>query len=115
MSNLNQFAAYAAAFEKSLLDDDWGRLEQYFSADAHYLPGDGSEAVGRDASIQALQDSVNALERRCDSRDLLGQPDIAEAGDTITLGYQIKYAKVGVGEFVLIGTETIQYADGVIV
>lgn len=114
MSNLAAFAAYAADFEKTLLDDNWARLEQYFSTDASYLPGDGTQANGREAAIAALQDSVNALERKSDERALLGQPDISEAGDTITLGYKVKYTKAGVGEFVLAGTETIRYAGGVI-
>ena len=30
MSNLPTFGAYAAAFEESLQDGDWTRLEQYF-------------------------------------------------------------------------------------
>lgn len=115
MSNLSSFAAYAAAFEETLLDDNWARLEQYFSADASYLPGDGTQADGREAAIVALQDSVNALERKCEGRDLLGQPEISESGDTLTLGYKIKYSKSGVGEFVLVGSETIQYAGGEIV
>lgn len=85
MSNLPTFGNYAADFEQSLRDNDWTRLEQYFATDSSYLPGDGSEAVGRAAVMQALQDSVNALERKCDTRELIGEPDISEAGDTITL------------------------------
>ena len=114
MSNLDIFATYAAAFEKSLNDNNWTRLEQYFTEDASYKPGDGTEGVGKAGVIQSLQDSVNALERKCDSRELIGQPGISEAGDTITLSYKIKYAKKGVGDFLLIGIETIEYSEGLI-
>lgn len=114
MSNLEAFGTYAAAFEESLQDDDWSRLEAYFAPDAVYLPGDGSEATGRGAVLQALQDSVNALERKCDSRELLGQPEVSEEGDTITLKFTIRYTRGGLPDLVLSGYETARYVDGVI-
>ena len=114
-SNLPAFGAYAEAFEASLADDDWTRLEPYFGEDSVCLPGDGTEAVGRSAVIDALRTSVETLERRCDTRELVQPPDISESGDTVTLKYALKYTKQGVGEFVLSGYETIQYVDGVIV
>ncbi len=115
MSNLTGFGAYAADFETSLLDDDWSRLEQYFAPDASYRPGDGSEANGRDAVLEALKDSVNALERKSDSRGLVGEPEVTESGDTITLKFSLKYTKAGMPDLILSGYETVQYADGVIV
>jgi len=114
MSNLPTFGVYAAAFEESLNDDDWKRLEQYFTTDASYLPGDGTEAKGRDAALQALKDSVNALERKCDSRELIGGPEISEAGDTVTLKFTIKYTKAGLPDLVLRGYETALFVDGAI-
>jgi len=114
LSNLPKFGNYAADFEQSLRDDDWTRLEQYFSADASYLPGDGTEANGRAAVLQALQDSVNALERKSDSRELLGAPDISEAGNTVTLKYALKYTKNGLPDLHLNGCETVEYNNGLI-
>jgi len=96
MSNLKAFVAYAAAFDESLVNDNWSRIEQYFSEDASYKPGDGTEGIGRNGAIQSLQDSVNALERKCDARELIGQPGVTEEGDTITLSFTIKYTKQGV-------------------
>ncbi len=112
MSNLPTFGSYAAAFEESLQDDDWSRLEQYFSEDASYRPGDGTEAVGRDAVLQALQDSVNRLERKCDSRDLVGEPELSESGDTVTLKFAAKYTRNGLPDLILSGYETAQFSDG---
>lgn len=114
MSNLPTFGAYAAAFEESLIDDDWSRLQQYFTADASYAPGDGTKASGQSAVLQALQDSVNTLERKCDSRDVVGAPEISEEGDTITLKYAIKYTKAGLPDLVLAGYETVVFANGAI-
>ncbi|HEY5680803.1 MAG TPA: nuclear transport factor 2 family protein [Pseudomonadales bacterium] len=112
MSNLPTFGAYAAAFEESLQDDDWTRLEQYFSEDASYRPGDGTEAIGREAVLQALQASVNQLERKCDSRDPVGEPELSESGDTITLKFTVKYTKEGLPDLMLSGYETVQFSDG---
>jgi hypothetical protein len=112
MSNLPTFGVYAAAFEESLNDDDWTRLEQYFTTDASYLPGDGTQAKGRDAVLQALKDSVNALERKCDSRELVGDPEISEAGDTVTLKFTIRYTKEGLPDLLLPGYETAVFVDG---
>ena len=114
MSNLPAFGTYAGAFEESLIDDNWERLEQYFSPDATYRPGDGTEAVGRAGVIAAMKDSVDSLERKCDARELLGEPGISESGDTITLKFSIKYTKTGSPDYILDGIETIQYAGGLI-
>ena len=77
MSNLPAFGTYAAAFEACLEHDDWHQLEQYFTEDASYLPGDGSEGVGRAAAIGALKASVDALERKCEVRELIEEPSIS--------------------------------------
>ena len=114
MSNLPKFGEYAAAFEETLIDDNWQRLEQYFADDSVYLPGDGTEGRGRDGVIEALQGSVNKLERQSDSRELMGEPTIDEQGDTVTLKYALKYTKAGKPDLELIGTETIEYVDGLI-
>jgi len=114
LSNLPAFGNYAADFEQTLRDDNWDRLEQYFAAEASYLPGDGTEAKGRPAAMQALKDSVAALEKKSDSRELIGEPEISEAGDTITLNYTLKYTKSGLPDLNLIGCETIDFADGLI-
>lgn len=110
MSNMQAFGAYAAAFEETLKDDDWSRLEQYFAADAIYLPGDGTQ----NHWLPALQGSVSSLEGKVDTRDLLEEPVVTEEGNTITLKFKLKYTKAGVPDLVLVGAETIEYEHGVI-
>ncbi|SVE51237.1 uncharacterized protein METZ01_LOCUS504091, partial [marine metagenome] len=34
--SLQVYAEYASAFEETFGDDDWSRLEKYFSEDARY-------------------------------------------------------------------------------
>lgn len=114
MSNLPIFSEYAGAFEETLQDDDWTRLEKYFADNSSYLPGDGSEGTGRDGALAAMKDSVDSLERKADGRELVGEPGVSEDGDRITLTFVIKYTKEGMEDFTLVGKEFIDYADRLI-
>lgn len=113
MSNVEQFQAYAAAFEESYADDDWKRLEQYFTEDAVYAPGDGTEAAGRDQVLARLRDSVNGLDRRFDSRTLTATPPAADA-DGVSLSWQLTLSKAGVPDLTAQGTERATYRNGAI-
>ena len=96
MNHLEQFQAYADAFEETYVDDNWQRLEEYFTPDAVYAPGDGTEAVGRDQVLARLRDGVNGLDRRFDSRALsASQPSLD--GDTVSLAWQLTEAWPGKG------------------
>ena len=113
MSNLEQFQAYAAAFEKTYEDNNWQRLAEYFTTDAVYAPGDGTEAVGRDQVLARLQASVDGLDRRFDSRDLSSSPPSAD-GDTVSLSWQLKLSKAGVPDLTASGVEHATYTEGAI-
>ena len=114
MSNLATFGAYAAAFEETLADDDWARLEQYFTEDAVYLPGDGTEAIGRAAVLATLKDSLDNLDRKSDTREPIGEMDVSEDGDTVTLKFAVRFRKAGVPDLDLVGVETCEFRDGAI-
>jgi len=113
MSYLEQFQAYAAAFEETYVDDDWQRLEQYFTADAVYAPGDGTEAVGRDQVIAKLREGVDGLDRLFDSRTLNATPPSAE-DDTVSLTWQLTLSKAGAPDLTVTGAEYATYTDGAI-
>lgn len=113
MSNLEQFQAYAAAFEESYADDDWQRLEIYFTADAIYAPGDGTEAVGRDQVLARLRDGVNGLDRRFDSRVLEATPPSSQ-GDTVSLSWQLTLSITGTPDVIATGVEHATYTNGTI-
>ena len=94
MSITDRFMEYAAAFEETFEDDDWTRLEQYFTEDATYDGGLGEVAQGRDAVFAFMRNSVNMLDRRMDSRTLTAEPPSVE-GDTLSLSWAIKYTIAG--------------------
>jgi len=113
MSNLERFQAYADAFEETYSDDNWQRLEEYFTADAVYAPGDGTEAVGREQVFAKLRDSVNGLDRRFDSRALSTTPPTLD-GDTVSFSWQMTLSKSGAPDLTISGVEHATYSDGAI-
>jgi hypothetical protein len=113
MSNLERFEAYADAFEETYADDNWQRLEAYFTADAVYAPGDGTEAAGRDQVLGRLRDGLNGLDRRFDARALTATPPSSE-GETVSLSWQLTLSKAGAPDLTATGVEHATYADGAI-
>jgi hypothetical protein len=113
MNNLERFQAYADAFEETYADDDWQRLEKYFTADAVYAPGDGTEAVGREQVLARLRDGINGLDRRFNSRVLQATAPTSE-GDTVSLSWQLTLSKIGAPDLTATGVEHATYVDGAI-
>ncbi len=104
MSILERYQAYADAFEETYVDDDWSRIEQYFTEDAVY-EGDPEAARGRDAVIAKLNGSVDALDRKLDSRTVDFQTPSVD-GNTLTVRWLATYTKAGAPDLVISGVET---------
>jgi len=106
MNTARVFMDYAQAFETTYKDDVWSRLGSHFTASVVYLTSDGTEVRGRDQVVAYLEESVNALDRRFDSRDLevLSEPEVS--GPRITVNWMATYKKRGLPDLVLSGTET---------
>ena len=113
MSDIERFQAYAAAFEQTYVDDDWQRLEQYFTADAVYAPGDGTEAVGRDQVIAQLREGVDGLDRLFDARTLNATAPSVE-DDTVSLSWALTLSKTGAPDLTVTGVEHATFTDGAI-
>ncbi len=109
MSILERFAEYAEAFEETFIDDNWQRLEQYFTDDVIYLPGDGTEACGRDNVLQVLRHSLNSLDRRFDSRIPGETPPPTEERGVVTLVWKLTFTKQGTPDLTISGREYLTY------
>ena len=113
MESARRFGEYAVAFEEAYKDDEWTRLEPFFTEDASYEatgePPLGGRWSGRAALIQQLQNSVNDLDRRFDSRrtELLGQPEISES--SFRISWRATYEKEGCPDLVFGGDETAEF------
>lgn len=113
MTILEKFQTYADAFEETYADDNWQRLERYFTVDAVYAPGDGSEAVGRDQVLARLRDGINGLDRRFDARALSAAPPSSE-GNTVSLSWQLTLSIAGAPDLTATGVEHATFTDGAI-
>jgi hypothetical protein len=109
MSILDQYQAYADAFEESYEDDDWSHIEPYFTDDAVY-EGDPKDARGREAVLAKLKQSVDAFDRKMDSRTLEFEPPTVD-GDTIRIRWSATYTKSGAPDLVISGVEIATF-DG---
>ncbi len=103
MSIQDRYQAYADAFEESYKDDDWSRIEQYFTEDAVY-EGD-PDARGREAVLAKLKGGVDSFDRKMDRRT----PDFHSPtveGNTHKMKWTVTYQKAGAPDLVITGLET---------
>jgi hypothetical protein len=105
----DRYLAYAEDFERTYADDDWTRLEQYFTEDAAYPQGTAEpEVTGPAAVLERLKASVNQFDRRMDTRTLDFDPP-TEDGDRITVTWKATYTKAGLPDITITGTETAAF------
>jgi SnoaL-like domain len=96
MSHLPRFLAYAAAFEQTFADDDWHRLEPFFTDDAVYIVtglGQPTELHGRDAILRGIKKSLDGFDRKMARREIIPTAPPSEAGDTVTLRGLVRYQR----------------------
>ncbi len=106
MSIIERFVAYAADFEKTLADDDWSRLRQYFSEDAVYrVESDlfGCELTGPDRIFAGMKKSLDGFDRNFPTRDVARTEGPEVEGDEMRVSWTLTYHKEGLPDFVLRG------------
>ena len=90
-----RFLAYIAAYEQSCGDDDWTRLEPFFTKDAvHEVSGGpplGGRWDGRVALIAHLREGFDEFDRRFDERLLWPRGVPTRMGDTVALPWRAIY------------------------
>jgi hypothetical protein len=98
MSNLPTFMAYAAAFEQTYADDNWQRLEPFFTEDATYevsgIPG-GGVMHGREAIFRGIKKSLDGFDRRMTSRQIVPTAPPTESENRVTLQGLVRYVRDG--------------------
>jgi len=113
MSRIAQFAAYADAFEKAFVSDDWSPIEPFFTEDAVYdamlPPPLGGRFEGRDAILAYFKYVLDHFDRRFESREIALLEGPTEDGDSVWLRGSATYRAAGVPEFVLELEETVTF------
>lgn len=110
--------AYAAAFEETYRDDDWSRLEPYFTEDATYEVIGGPLAckiTGRDEIFRGLKKSIDGLDRRCDARRIAVTKGPETHGDRVEIDWTVTYERAGAPPMTLVGRSSATVADDRIV
>jgi hypothetical protein len=96
MTNLSRFMAYAAAFEQTVADDNWQRLEPFFTPDATYrvsgLPA-ACELHGRDAIFRGIKKSLDGFDRRMSKRRIVPSQPPTEVDGRVTLYGYVTYQR----------------------
>jgi hypothetical protein len=115
MDTLQRFLAYAGDFEKTLADDDWSRLRQYFNDDAVYevkARSFGCRLEGPQAIFAGMKKSLDGFDRKFAGRDIevKGPPEVD--GDQMRMAWAVTYHHDAHPDFVLRGSSVVRYRDG---
>jgi SnoaL-like domain len=113
MSLIPRFGAYAAAFEKAYVADEWSLVEPFFTEDAVYDAGLpdllGGEIEGRAAILDYFRDVLNRFDRRFASRrvELLEGP--REDRDSVWIKGRALYTAAGAPDLAFDLEETAHF------
>ncbi|MEW6298628.1 MAG: nuclear transport factor 2 family protein [Thermodesulfobacteriota bacterium] len=109
MGIIDRYLAYAAAFEDVYVSDDWAKLEPFFTEDAVYAflaPAPfGGTYEGRAAVLAQFKHSVNALDRRFDSRKVEVLEGPAEQDGAVWIRWAATYTLAGAPDCRMEGEE----------
>lgn len=108
MNIQERYLEYAEAFEVTFKDNDWSRLERYFTKEATYDSGDGEAAHGRAALMAKLEGAIDGLDRQMDTRALDFSAPTA-SGDTVCVDWTVVYTKAGVPDLQIGGKEYARF------
>ena len=119
MNNLEIFEAYSEAFEEAYETGEWSRVGSYFHEDAVYeIVADaplGVRFTGREAILEGFARALDEFDYRFDTRSpVITEPSTA-SGDTVRNGFVITYAREGLPDVVMPGSETATFRDGRII
>jgi hypothetical protein len=113
MSILDHFMTYAQDFELTYRDDDWSRLEQYFTPDATYEVKNSPFACrleGRAAIFRGIKKSLDGFDRKFPTRTLGLTAAPAVEGDTVTIPWTGTYERPGAPPLTIRGRSVARYA-----
>jgi hypothetical protein len=112
MSILERFMAYAQDFERTYADDDWSRLDQYFTPDATYEVKNSPFACkleGRAAIFRGIKKSLDGFDRRFPKRELGLTAAPTVEGDTVIVPWTGTYERPGAPPLTIRGRSVARY------
>ena len=111
MNIVDVFESFAADFESTLQDDDWSRLEKYFTDDATYLNiGDpDSQCNGRGAILSYLKTDISNFDRKFDSRTLMAITSPEVSGNRLLRRWRTTFSLKGTPDLIMEGEARYQF------
>ena len=97
------FHNFAADFELTVADDNWQRLEKYFSDNASYQNIGQEKYTGPKAILNYLKEDVTKTDRRFDSRSLIALTEPTVNGNHLFRQWRTTYTLAGVPDLVVEG------------
>ena len=113
MNLLDIFQAYVTDFEKTVADDRWSRLEQYFTEDAVYetYGNSGRRTEGRAAIFDRLRRELNAFDRRCKWRRVSTSGPVEVDENRVLRNWVVTFHIDGAADLMIEGSERLTF-DG---
>ena len=107
-----RYAAYVAAFEIAFQDDDWTRVESFFTSDVviriHTEPFAGG-CEGIDGVADYFRLVLDNFDRRFDERAITGPPVITQRGNRVRAVWRTCYRRAGAPDLMLSGVEVATF------
>lgn len=107
-----RYAAYVAAFELAFHDDDWTRVESFFTRDVgiriHTEPFAGG-CEGIDGVADYFRGVLDNFDRRFDERVITGPPQIEQAENRVRASWQTSYRRAGAPDLAMSGVEVATF------
>lgn len=107
-----RYAAYVAAFELAFHDDDWTRIESFFTRDVvlriHTEPFAGG-CEGIDAVADYFRGVLDNFDRRFDERAITGPPQIEQTGSRVRASWRTRYRRAGAPDLEMSGVEVATF------
>ena len=116
MRIIDRFESFAADFEHALQDDNWSRLEKYFTEDATYLNVGGPDptSVGRQNVIDYLKKDVSDFDRHFDQRTLVALTPPTVEGCRLSRRWRCTYSLDGAPDLVVEGDARYLFEENLI-
>ena len=116
MTIAEQFESFAADFEVCVGDDNWSRLEEYFTESATYQNIGGQDPVikGPKAILEYFRNNVAETDRRFDSRELVALTTPAVFDDRLSRRWRCTYQLHGTPNLVVEGEARYSFEGNLI-
>ncbi|MEM6544939.1 MAG: nuclear transport factor 2 family protein [Pseudomonadota bacterium] len=108
MADTARLLSYAVRFEETYIDDNWNRLEEYFTEDAYYQDSMG-EAHGKAAVLDYMRNSLNLIDRTFSERILHPTGTLRCGENWVEFDFEATYRRPGSDDLCMRGVHKAEF------